>query len=108
MKLHTFAYLYVAIVTPRPIIRKTIPRAKNKMPLPRANSGPTDDTLRQCGHLAKALFSVLNCGRWNKMMLIYNKHRAEIILKEKAIFRNNKRRKLRGRQIQFNINILKQ
>lgn len=56
----TLAYLYVANETPRPINRKTIPRAKNKMPLPRANSGPTDDTLRQCGHLAKALFSVLN------------------------------------------------
>lgn len=56
----TLAYLTVAIVTPRPIIRKIIARAKNKIPLPRANSGPTDDTLRQCGHLARALFSVLN------------------------------------------------
>lgn len=42
------------------MIRKTIPRAKNNIPLPRANSGPTDDTLRQCGHLARALFNVLN------------------------------------------------
>lgn len=44
-----------------PTIKKTIASAKNRKPRLRANSGPTDDTLRQCGHRAKALFSVLNC-----------------------------------------------
>lgn len=36
--------------------RKIIPR-------PRAKSGPTEDTLRQCGHRANALVCVLNCER---------------------------------------------
>jgi len=34
----------------------------NTIPLPLAKSGPTEDILRQCGHRAKALFNVLNCG----------------------------------------------
>lgn len=43
------------------MIKNKIPNAKNRMPRLRVNSGPTDDTLRQCGHLAKALCKVLNC-----------------------------------------------
>lgn len=57
----TLAYRYVPKVTQMPMIKKTIAKAKNKKPRLRANSGPTDDTLRQCGHRARALFSVLNC-----------------------------------------------
>lgn len=48
------------MVTPIPITKKTIPKIKNKNPLLRANTEPTDETLRQCGHLAKALCNVLN------------------------------------------------
>lgn len=52
-----------------PTIKKTIASAKNKKPRLRANSGPTDDTLRQCGHRAKALFNVLN---WKLVKHIVN------------------------------------
>lgn len=58
---HTLAYRYVVQVTTIPMIKNKIPNAKNRMPRLRVNSGPTDDTLRQCGHLAKALCKVLNC-----------------------------------------------
>lgn len=37
-----------------------MPAAKNRNMRPRAKSGPTDETLRQWGHLARALFNVLN------------------------------------------------
>lgn len=57
----TLAYRYVPKVTQIPMIKNTIAKAKNKKPRLRANSGPTDDTLRQCGHRANALFKVLNC-----------------------------------------------
>lgn len=61
----TLAYRYVPNVTQMPTIKKTIANAKNRKPRLRANSGPTDDTLRQCGHLANALFSVLNF-KWRR------------------------------------------
>lgn len=43
-----------------PIISATIPITINIIPRPLAKSGPTEDTLRQWGHRASALFSVLN------------------------------------------------
>lgn len=55
-------------VTTTPIIKQIIPRIMNKIPRPRAKSGPTDDTFRQCGHRARALFSVLNCRKKNRKL----------------------------------------
>lgn len=43
-----------------PIANKTPPIMPNSAPRVLAKSGPTEDTLRQCGHRAKALFNVLN------------------------------------------------
>lgn len=55
-----FAILYVPTVTPMPSNNKMIPIIIKLIPRPLAKSGPTDETLRQCGHLAKALFNKLN------------------------------------------------
>lgn len=48
-------------VTEIPITSAIIPIVINIIPRPLAKSGPTEDTLRQCGHRANALFRVLNC-----------------------------------------------
>lgn len=56
----TLAYRYVPNVTQMPMIKKAMAKARNRKPRLRANSGPTDDTLRQWGHRANALFNVLN------------------------------------------------
>lgn len=42
------------------MIRKMIPKVRQNIPRPLANSGPTEEILRQCGHLARELFNVLN------------------------------------------------
>lgn len=60
VELLTSAIEYVLHVTVMPMIKNKIPRPRNRMPRLRVNSGPTDDTLRQCGHLANALCNVLN------------------------------------------------
>ncbi|CAD6222585.1 GSCOCG00001040001-RA-CDS [Cotesia congregata] len=52
-----------------PIIRAIIPIVINIIPRPLAKSGPTEDTLRQCGHRANALLRVLNCK--NKKFINY-------------------------------------
>lgn len=50
----------VPATRPIPIIRKTVHSTTNRIPRVQEKSGPTDDTLRQCGHLARALVNVLN------------------------------------------------
>lgn len=60
LQILTAADLNVVHVTQIPMIKNKIPRHKNKMLRLRVNSGPTDDTLRQWGHLASAFCNVLN------------------------------------------------
>lgn len=47
-------------MTPIPIARKMIPPRKSKLRRLRQKSAPTEDTLRQCGHLARLFFNVSN------------------------------------------------
>jgi len=49
----------VPTVIPIPMASTTSPKIRNIMDRVRANSGPTLETFLQCGHLARALFSVL-------------------------------------------------
>lgn len=49
----------VVIIRAIPMPRKISATTTKPIPRHRANSGPTDDTFLQCGHLARALLSVL-------------------------------------------------
>lgn len=55
-----FATSIVQAVTAAPTVRNIIDKKKNNTALLRANDDPTDDTFRQTGHRAKALFRMLN------------------------------------------------
>lgn len=54
------AELAVPAVTPMAITNVNIPSNENSNPRLRLKSPPTDDTLRQWGHRANALFLMLN------------------------------------------------
>lgn len=55
--------------------RHSVASNRKIIPRPLAKSGPTDDTLRQCGHRAKAFVWVLNCniGRFTYWKYIFKR-----------------------------------
>lgn len=61
LKVHATPSRHVILtVTAAPMARNNKERMKNRVALLLANVLPTDDTLRHTGHLANALFRMLN------------------------------------------------